>query len=167
MHRRRLLAPLAACATIACVLGLTATGAATADDDGRDLLRSGLVGSMPLPPAGTGRTLFGVAPGGAPWVVDHDSSVRVRDDGRLDVKIRGLVIPGRGNPVARVAATVVCNGGGVGQTVSTPAADLSPEGDGRIRADLTLPEPCLAPAVLVRVAPAAGGVGPYIAANGR
>lgn len=166
MHRRRLLAPLAASTAVLCAVGLSATGAASADDDGRDLLRSGLVGSMPGPlNGGDGPVLFGVNPGGAPWVVDHNSSVRVRDDGRVDVKIRGLVIPGRGNPVANVVATVVCNGGAM---VSTPAAGLSPEGDGRIRADLDLPEPCLAPAVLVRTFnTTTKSAGAYIAANGR
>jgi hypothetical protein len=159
---RRLIVPLAATTALACAVGLSASGAATADDDGRDLLRSGLVGSTPA--AQGGPTLFGVLPGGAPWVVDHDSSVRVRDGGRVDVKIRGLVIPGRGNPVARVVATVVCNGD-VGGTVSTPPADLSPEGDGRIRADVHLPKQCLAPAVLVRVA-TSGAPGAYIAADG-
>jgi hypothetical protein len=164
VHRsRRLLVPLAAGTALACAVGLSASGSASADDDGRDLLRSGLVGSTPSP---QGPTLFGVAPGGAPWVVDHTSSVRVRDDGRVDVKVRGLVIPERGNPVARVVATVVCNGGAVGSTVTTQPADLSPEGDGRIRAELDLPDPCLAPAVLVRVFTAAGVAGPYIAANG-
>ena len=58
-----------------------------------------------------------------PWVTDHRSSVRVRQDGRVAVEVRGLVVPGRGGPVARVVATVVCDGGGMGQAVTTPAAD--------------------------------------------
>jgi len=167
VHRsRRLLVPLAVSTAAACALGLSASGIAAADDggDGRDLLRSGLVGSTP--PSSGGPTLFGVVPGGAPWVTDHESSVRIRQDGRVEVKIRGLVIPGRGNPVARVVATVVCNGGGVGNAVTTQAADLSPEGDGRIEDQVTLPSPCLAPALLVRPAAAPPAIPPYIAANG-
>ena len=161
MHRRRLLAPLAACTAIACALGVTATGAATADDDGRDLLRSGLVGSAP--PAQGGPTLFGVAPGGAPWVVDHNSSVRIGDDGRVDLKIRGLVLTstGQNSPtITTVTATVVCNGVPVALTGPAP---IGLAGDARIRDRVRLPEPCLAPAVLVHPNSTTSR---YIAANG-
>lgn len=170
MHRRRLLVPLAATTALACAVGLSVSGSATAGDDGRDLLRSGLVGSTPPPPTGTGPTLFGVRPGNAPWVVDHDSSVRVRDDGRVDIKIRGLVIPpptGDGtNPVnvATVSASVVCNGGArAADKPMTAAFRIDRAGDARIRDHVDLPEPCLAPAVLVHPN---GTAARYIAANG-
>jgi hypothetical protein len=88
--------------------------------------------------------------------------VRVGRDGRLDVRIEGLVIPSLGNtnPIPAVSATLVCNG-----TPGTPTATspLSPAGDGRIRATVAVPMPCQAPAVLVNPN---GAAGTYIAVNG-
>ena len=143
------------------------TSGAVADDGGRDLLRSGLVGSTPQAPDGSGGpTLFGVLPGGAPWVVDDNSSVRVRDDGRVSIRIRGLVIPppaGDGtNPagVATVTASVVCNGMVVDTTEPAP---IDRAGDARIRDHVMLPATCLAPAVLINPN---GVTARYIAANG-
>jgi hypothetical protein len=124
-----------------------------------DLLRSGLVGSTA--PGEGGLTLFGVAPGGKTWVVRH-GDVRVGRDGRLDVRIEGLVIPSLGgtNPVPAVSATLVCN-----EVPGTPTATapLSAAGDGRIRAIVAVPTPCQAPAVLVNPN---GAAGTYIAVNG-
>jgi hypothetical protein len=128
------------------------------------VLQSEAFGSQP-----TGPVLFGVAPGGAPWVI-HRSDVRVRRDGFVDVRLVGLVIPtppsNGTNPVPEIAATVYCNGAAVGTTKAVP---FSNAGDARIVASLgtPLPSPCLAPAVLFN--PAAGGVVTttnYIAATG-
>jgi hypothetical protein len=126
-----------------------------------DLLKSGLVGSTA--PVEGGLPLFEVVPGGRTWVV-HEGAVRVTRDGRLDVRIRGLVIPeahfNGTNPLASVSATLVCNGIPGTPTATVP---LSTAGDGRIRADVVVPQPCLAPAVLVNPL---GSAGTYIAANG-
>jgi hypothetical protein len=130
------------------------------DDNDGTLLRSGLVGSTA--PAEGGVTLFGVVPGGKTWVVD-EGSVRVDRDGRLDVRIEGLVIPSLGgtNPVPSVSATLVCNGMPGMPTATTPLS--IPGGDARIRATVAVPTPCQAPAVLVNPN---GAPGVYIAVNG-
>ena len=134
------------------------------DRHGRTVLKSDLFGSQP-----TGPTLFGVKPGGAPWVIG-DSSAKVRRDGRVKVRVEGLVIPtppqNGTNPLSNIAATVYCGGTAVGTTAAAP---FSPAGDARIDATLAtpLPSPCLVPAVLLNPAP--GGVintGTYIAATG-
>ena len=125
------------------------------------LLKSGLVGSTA--PLEGGVALFEVVPGGRTWAV-RDGAVKVTRDGRLDVRIKGLVIPeapfNGTNPLASVSATLVCN-----DVPGTPTATvpLSTAGDGRIRADVVVPQPCLAPAVLVN--PLGNGA-TYIAANG-
>jgi hypothetical protein len=116
-----------------------------------------------------GPMLFGVKPGGLPWVVSK-SRAEVRRDGRVEVRVRGLVVPtppqNGTNPVSNIAATVFCNGSAVGTTHAVP---FSPAGNARIEEKLAtaLPSPCLAPAVLLNPAP--GGTiatGTYIAATG-
>ena len=76
----------------------------------------------------------------------------------------GLVIPSAPfngtNPLASVSATLVCNGVPGTPTATEP---LSPSGDGRIRADVVVPKPCQAPAVLINPN---GGAATYIAVNG-
>jgi hypothetical protein len=144
---------------------------------GGEILRSGLVGSTPHAPDGTGGPiLFGVAPGGAPWTIGN-SEARVRAN-RVRVRGRGLLLVNTGNaaldgttgPVGMVAAAVFCNGA-MTPAFTSDAVPLDPDGDFRVDQDVTtpLPSPCLAPAVLVRIAQANGAPvtnGPYIAASG-
>lgn len=163
MSYRRTALVAAAVAALAVAVPGIATG-----DDGRDgyvpdLLRSGLVGSTPLEDGGP--ALFGVDPGGLPWVADATSTVRVRRDGRVDIRVGRLVIPtppfNGTNPVPSVAATLFCGRKAVG---TTPTATLSvPRGDARIRARLQLPRTCEAPVVLLNPG---GDTSVYIAVNG-
>ena len=87
--------------------------------------------------------------------------LRVRRDGRLDLRVEGLVIPGVGNPVASVMATLYCNGAAAATSAAFP---LSPAGDARFRGSLMLPTTCVAPVVLIN--PAGGDQAVYIAATG-
>ncbi len=124
--------------------------------DARDLLRAPLAGSLP-----TDDAAFLVKPGQAPWEIG-DSAVRVRDSGRLDLRVRGLLIPGKGvGPVTSVTASLACNGEVVDTSRSAP---LSATGDARIRDDLTVPQRCLAPVVMVNPN---GLTGFFIAISGR
>jgi hypothetical protein len=144
--------------------------------DGRDndrhggrVLKSDLFGSNPLTGNPAGFALFGVNPGGAPWVIDNGEA-KVKRDGRVKVEVEGLVIPtppqSGTNPLSNIAASVFCNGKLVGTTAAVP---FSTDGDAEIDATLTtpIPNPCLVPAVLLNPAP--GGVvnaATYIAATG-
>jgi hypothetical protein len=159
----------AALATVALAAGAGVASADSGDsgDGGRsDVLRSSVFGSTPRP---VGPVLFGVNPGGAPWVIGKGEA-RVRRGGRVEVRVRGLVIPtapqNGTNPLSGIAATVYCGGTAVGTTRAVP---FSPAGDARIedRLSAKLPEPCLVPAVLLNPAP--NGVvntAAYIAATG-
>src|SRR5262245_59003430 len=71
----------------------------------QDLLRSGVAGSHPLPAqGGDGVNLFGVDPGGKPWVANRHSSIRVKRNGDARIRVFGLVIPGVGNPLTSLVA---------------------------------------------------------------
>jgi hypothetical protein len=102
-----------------------------------------------------------VHPGGVPWVID-ESLARVRQDGRVRVRVEGLVIPdlGTAGQVTTITASVVCNGMVVGTTMAAP---LSTEGDGRIDGMVSLPKMCDMPMVLVNPN---GNTERYIAATG-
>ena len=135
------------------------------DDRGRHngsaVLGSALFGSKTTPHGGP--TLFTVLPGGVDWVINGPSKAKVSRDGRVRVRIRGLVFaegPNVGkNTLAQLAATVYCGGTSVGTTKPVP---FSPEGDARIDETLATapPSPCLVPAVLINPAPAGTAVTP-------
>ena len=127
----------------AIVTVIALVGSAVADQGGGDrVLRSKLIGNTPGDPA-----LFGVAPAGAPWEVAA-SDVDARRDGRIEVKVEGLVIAGRGTVgIAAVTASLYCNGTLVGTTAPAP---LSTDGDAEIRDTLAnVPAECPVPAVFV------------------
>ena len=149
------------------VLGLSLlSGAAAAASSGghgqqksaRDhpqLLEAPVQGSLTTDPQ-----LFGVRPGGAPWVISSGKA-ELDTSGRLEVDVRGLVIPTSGvNPVALVAASVACNGAVVATTATVP---FSTTGNAKIEATVTLPARCLAPAVLMNPN---GNAATYIAVTG-
>jgi hypothetical protein len=138
---------------------------------GGEILRSGLVGSTP-----GGPVLFGVNPGAAPWTIGQSEArvranrVRVRGEGLLLTDTGNATLDGTTGQVQMVVAAVFCNGGTT-PAFTSAAVPLDPAGDFRVDEDLTAPlaSPCLAPAVLVRIAQAAGAPvanGAYIAANG-
>jgi hypothetical protein len=167
---RRALAGAVAVVALGASAALT-VGPASAGDDGDGLLvRSGVEGSTPLPNGGA--VIFGVNPGGAPWVADDDSRITVRRDGSLVAKVRGLVIPGRvpPNPIPFLSASLSCNGVPGATTAPVP---FSQAGDATIRADVAIPAQCVAPVVLLHPALVpAGGTTPvavaavYIGATG-
>jgi hypothetical protein len=120
-----------------------------------------LAPSVPADPA-----LHGVAAGGAPWVLRRGDA-ELSGRGRLDVRVRGLVIPapagnGTAGPVMTVSASLYC-GTDTTAVGTTPAAPISPSGNARMRGRLTLPAKCLAPVVLVHPN---GNAAAYIAASG-
>ena len=137
------LAALTASAVLAATMVQSSAAADSGDDRHDDrgfLFRSSIAGSLPTDPV-----LFGATPGGAPWVID-EGSVRIDDRGRLRVEVEGLVIPDVGNPVAELSASLACNGVLV---ATTPTVPYDEDGNARIRADVDVPDRCIAPAVLL------------------
>lgn len=101
--------------------------------------------------------IFDSPAAGAPWVIDR-GEVRVRDDGRTDVRLEGFqVLRPDGttdNPAANVTVGVYCNG------MLADRSDLQPmtvpDGDARFRVDLDVPKHCDMATALIQLPPAAG-----------
>ena len=154
MHRKLPVAILGAASALA--LSLAPSAALASHGHGHNLIRADLTPSMPTDPA-----INGVNPGGAPWILKH-GTVRVRENGRMDVRIQGLQIPRNGgadNPVASIDAVLYC--GGMQVADSGPQPMTVPGGDARFRVFLTVPETCDSATVLISPSAAVGAI--YIA----
>jgi hypothetical protein len=124
---------------------------------GHDLIRAHLTPAVPTDP-----TINGVKPGGLPWIVDR-GVVRLRQNGRLDVRIEGLQVPRADgtadNPVPMVDAVVYSDGTQVADSGPMPLS--VPDGDARFRVQLALPRGVHDVSVLISPSPAVGAA--YIA----
>jgi|SRR5262249_11668516 len=140
---------------LACIL---LVGVAFADKHGKGSgegskggsFRSGVIGSMP------GLTIGGVPSGGAAWVV-RGGKASLTPGGELELEVKGLLISGGAangttGPVTQIAASLVCGGSGGMVVATTPAVNLSPEGDAELEAKITPPATCFGTIILVRVA---------------
>jgi hypothetical protein len=134
---------------------------------GGQLIDESLAPSVPTDP-----TFHGVAPGGAPWVL-KEGSVQLSghgSHGRLDLRVRGLVIPvapgnGTPGPVTTISASLYC-GSDMDMTASetTGQVPINRHGDARIRDNsFDVPSTCLSPVILVNPN---GLAGAYIALDG-
>lgn len=117
----------------------------------------------------TDPTFHGVAPGGAPWVLGRGSA-ELKAKGRLELRVRGLVIPvapgnGTPGPVTTVSASLFCGADADTAPADTTAAvPIDRGGNARIRdRSFTVPPTCLAPLILVHPN---GDLTHYIAVSG-
>lgn len=150
-------------------LGLVAPSSA----DGPKVLDAHVVGATP------NITIRSVASGGAPWVV-QEGKAQVDPNGNVRVRVRGLLIGngalasgdpvpanlvGTTGPVTSVHAALTCGGPGSGTPftiIHTDAVSLSPQGNFKISAHITLPTTCDRPILLIRAGDSTAG-GPFIA----
>jgi hypothetical protein len=164
---------LAATTALAAAMSMALAAGAFGDHGGHDQRGhhegAGSVDATLAPSVPTDPTFHGVAPGGAPWVLKR-GDVEFRRSNRLELEVRGLVIPnppgdGTPGPVKTISASLYC-----GADANTAAADTTPQvpidrrGDARIRdRSFTVPDTCLAPVVLVHPN---GDAAHYIAVDG-
>jgi hypothetical protein len=137
---------------------LTATAALAGGAPGGVMLTSSLAPSVPSDPM-----LHGVSAGFAPWVLKL-GAFQLLGNGKVEVVIRGLVIPelGTPGPVKTVEAAIYC-GNETAPAATTDSAPLSEQGDAVITSRVDLPDTCLTPAVLINP----NGIGSiYIATSG-
>jgi hypothetical protein len=158
MNRSRGLMLLALAGVLA---ALTAVGAGaaskpTAADDrrsgGDDVLEFDVMIGNDDPFIGSAHPIRGVNAGGSPWKLDSAEG-ELKANGRLDIKVEGLVVaPIDVNPVDFFRGVVNCltpASPDQGVNLVTDPVPTNPDGDARIRAQLDLPETCIAPIVFV------------------
>jgi hypothetical protein len=104
---------------------------------------------------GAANNIRGVNGGGAPWRLT-EAKGELRTDGRLEIRVRGLVLVSTGlNPQANFRAIVSClttdptNTVAATANVTTDQFPATTTGDSDIEAVVTLPSPCIAPIVFV------------------
>lgn len=164
-----MLATIGAAALVGLVTQVVAASAAPAGHGGdhRDHGRAAVLNFTTMAPVtgpyvGAANPIRGEAGGGLPWVITSATG-SLRHDGRLFVRVRGLVLvnqapvppPLRGtNPFANFRALVSCQSIGTGNTatvanVSTGDFKANSAGDSTIRTRISLPRPCIAPLVFI------------------
>jgi hypothetical protein len=137
------------------LLGVAVSSAALAGDDGTILEFKTMVG-VSGPFVGP-NAIQGIVGGGLPWAIASGKG-ELKADGKLEVKVRGLVLsagPLSGtNPVTTFRAVVSCQtidaaGQPAVANVSTGEFPANNAGDSDIEAMVMLPTPCVAPIVFV------------------
>jgi hypothetical protein len=124
-------------------------------------------------PAGLTRDLSqaplrGINGGGVPWAI-ADASGELRVNGHLEITVQGLVVASSGsNPSTTFRGLVSCvKSDGTFENILTDPfpATTGPAsaggGNAKIEADITLPQPCIAPIIFVT-----SGGGNWFAATG-
>ena len=159
------------------LLGLLAVGAvvvqSTAARDegspGKDVLEFDVMAPVVAPFTGTTHAIRGVNGGGVPWQIDRGRG-NLTSDGRLKIKVEGLVIVASGqNPIPMFRGVVNClttDSPDVGVNLATAPVPASMQGDATIKATLDLPDPCVAPIVFV-TSGTGQAPGNWFAATGR
>ena len=117
------------------VLVLGSVGVTQAD--GPKILDARMVGI----PAGA-PTLHGIIGGGVAWRIDEGRARLTLTD--LKLEVQGLTLLNGLNPIDTGRAIVTCNSVAVASSAAVPFSDA---GDAEVQMALTLPSPCLAPAV--------------------
>jgi hypothetical protein len=144
---------------------LMGTGSAAASSNGKKILQFQTMVGVAGPFVGSTNPIRGINGGGLPWQIDNASG-KLSSSGKLEVTVRGLVLLDaapvpealRGtNPAANFVAIVSCTTttGGAPATanVATNPFPATATGDSRIKAQVNLPTPCLAPIIFVGPSP--------------
>jgi hypothetical protein len=150
---------IAGCALAATSVIAVSAGISYAGGKDRTVYRADVMAGVIPPYTGPTNAIRGVPGGGAPWAI-ADAEIRVRESGRVDVEVEGLVIGPGGpaavlgtNPVPLQKVIVSClsiaNGLPTTVNVSSETFNVDNDGDGEARVHVDLPSPCFAPIVFV------------------
>ena len=154
-------------AGLSSAVAVTALGAPGAGHQGRGGHGGAQLITASLAPSQLSDPMFhGVTRGNAPWVLTR-GNVRLTRNGKLDLRVKGLVIPALGTPggVNTISASLYCGAdSNLAAADSTQQVPISRGGDARIHdTSFGVPSTCLAPVILVHPN---GAATLYIAVDG-
>ena len=141
------------CAMLVAV-SLTALTIPTNAQSDKDILSFRDMAGVSGPFRGPTNAIRGIGGGGANWLIDEGRG-ELRRDGRLRIRVRGLVLESTGaNPAATFKGAVSCqtidaNGAAAVTNVFTEEFPATPTGDADIDAVVALPTRCFAPIIFV------------------
>lgn len=123
---------------------------------GNSILEFTTMAPVTGPYVGSANPIRGINGGGLPWVLSSANG-ELQSNGHLEVTVRGLVLaagPNAGtNPIPSFKAIVSClsisDGSPTTVNVQTGLFPATTTGNSHIEAQLTLPQPCIAPIVFV------------------
>jgi hypothetical protein len=151
------------------VVVVQTTAAKDGGSPGKDVLEFDVMSPVVAPFTGTAHPIRGVNGGGVPWQIDRGRG-DLSSDGRLEIRVKGLVLVSSGqNPVPMFRGVVNClttTSPDVGVNLATAPVPATSDGDATIRATVDLPDPCVAPIVFVTSGTGAPP-GSWFAATGR
>jgi hypothetical protein len=134
------------------ILALGLVGQATAGSSDNQVLEFKTMAPVVSPFTGATNPVRGINGGGVPWQI-ASAKGELGADGRLEVRVEGLVIVATGvNPVAAFRGVVNCltpASPTTGVNLVTDPVPATTTGNARIEATLALPTPCVAPIVFV------------------
>lgn len=134
------------------ILALGLVGQAFAGSNDSQVLEFKTMAPVVSPFTGSTNPVRGINGGGVPWRI-ASAKGELRSDGRLEIKVEGLVIVATGvNPVAAFRGVVNCltpASPTTGVNLVTDPVPANTAGDAKIEAKLALPTPCIAPIVFV------------------
>jgi hypothetical protein len=134
------------------ILALGLVGQATAGSNDRQVLEFNTMAPVVSPFTGSTNPVRGINGGGVPWQL-ASAKGELRADGRLEIKVEGLVIAATGvNPISAFRGVVNCltpASPTTGVNLVTDPAPATTAGDATIEANLALPTPCIAPIAFV------------------
>ncbi len=149
----------------------SATSGTGARDDGGNVFEFNELTPVIPPFTGPTNPIRGIGGGGAPWKIDSGSA-ELNANGKIEVRVRGLVLVGTGaNPIQNFAVILSCQSK---DAVGAPAvvnlvAGITPAtttGDARFEGTITPPSPCIAPIVFVAIPATATAPARWLAASG-
>ena len=134
-------------------LGMVGIASTAGSAEPPTILKASTMVGVTGPYVGTANPIRGVNGGGIPWNISEAKAVLLAD-GRLEIKVEGLVLATTGvNPVPMFRGLVSCQTiTGTAATVTNVTTDPFPAtltGDAKIAQTLDLPDPCIAPIVFV------------------
>ncbi len=134
-------------------LGLIAQASFAGSDRNSTVLKFKTMAGVVAPYTGPANAIRGIPGGGVPWSIDEAHGT-LKENGDLDVEVKGLIIIATGtNPFPTFRAVVSCQSIADGAAVTvnrvTPSFRATTTGDAKFKGTVSLPRPCIAPIVFV------------------